>query len=145
MLPGTFRSEQEGSGAFFDQSGNLRLEANVEYRFPIWSYLQGALCVDAGNVWLTNEISLPEDESEESQEFNRELFEQGQFGSDWLKELGIGLGFGLRIDIQNFVIRFDLASPIQVPYLPEGERGRIPFFGGGENNLVFNFAIGYPF
>ena len=143
--PGTFRSEEEGSSAFFDQSGNLRLEANMEYRFPIFSYLKGALFVDAGNVWLTNEITPPEDESDENQDFSRDLFEQGKFDSDWLKELGIGLGFGLRIDIQSFVIRFDLASPIQVPYLPEGERGRIPFFGGGDNNLVFNFAIGYPF
>jgi hypothetical protein len=81
----------------------------------------------------------------ESMEFNDELQARGRFGSDWIKELGIGVGFGLRVDIQGFVIRLDLASPVQIPYLPEGERGRVPFFDGGSNNLIFNFAIGYPF
>ncbi|HCO85966.1 MAG TPA: hypothetical protein DIT95_20900, partial [Arenibacter sp.] len=104
-----------------------------------------AIFADAGNVWLTNEIDISEDESVESREFNEELLAKGKFGSDWAKELGIGLGLGLRVDIQSFVLRFDLASPLQVPYLPEGERIRIPFFDGGSNNLIFNFAIGYPF
>ena len=143
--PGTFQSDAGATGSFFDQSGNLQLEANLEYRFPIWSYVKGAFFADAGNVWLTGEIELPEDEPEESRAFNEALLEQGRFGSDWISELGIGVGFGLRVDIQNYVIRFDLASPLQVPYLPEGERIRVPFFDGGSNNLVFNFAIGYPF
>ena len=143
--PGTFNSVEDGTSSFFDQSGNLKLEANLEYRFPIWSYFKGAIFADAGNVWLTNEIDISEDESVESREFNEELLAKGKFGSDWAKELGIGLGLGLRVDIQSFVLRFDLASPLQVPYQPEGERIRIPFFDGGSNNLIFNFAIGYPF
>ncbi|MGB7393134.1 MAG: BamA/TamA family outer membrane protein [Pricia sp.] len=144
--PGRFTSQDENStSSFFDQSGNLKLEANLEYRFPIFSYLKGALFADAGNVWLTNELEVSEDEPQTTQDFNELLSTQGQFGSNWAKELGIGVGFGLRVDIQSFVIRLDLASPIQVPYLPEGERTRTPFFDGGDNNLVFNFAIGYPF
>ncbi len=144
--PGAFSSESSpNSNTFFDQSGNLKLEANLEYRFPIWSYFKGALFADAGNIWLTSEASLPEGTSAEARAFNQEFTEKGKFGSDWIKELGIGVGFGLRVDVQNFVIRFDLASPLQVPFLPEGERLRTPFFGGGDNNLVFNFAIGYPF
>ena len=143
--PGTFTSDGDGTNSFFDQSGNLKLEANMEYRFPIWNYLKGALFADAGNVWLTNEINIPEDEPEENKAFNEELLSKGKFGSNWAKELGIGLGFGLRVDIQSFVIRFDLASPLQVPYLPEGERIRTPFFDGGSNNIILNFAIGYPF
>ncbi|SIS42801.1 Outer membrane protein assembly factor BamA [Zobellia uliginosa] len=143
--PGTFSSDEEGNSSFFDQSGNLRLEANLEYRFPIWSYLKGAFFVDAGNVWLTNEVEVDEDESAESIAFNQRLATEGKFGSDWMKELGVGLGFGLRVDIQSFVIRFDFASPLQVPYWPEGERLRTPFIDGGSNNLIFNFAIGYPF
>jgi outer membrane protein assembly factor BamA len=143
--PGSFGADQDGTASFFDQSGNLRLEGNLEYRFPIWSYLKGAFFADAGNVWLTGEMEIPENEPPESREFHEQLLAEGQFGSDWIRELGIGLGFGLRIDIQSFVIRLDLASPLQIPYLPEGERTRIPFFEGGSNNLVFNFAIGYPF
>lgn len=143
--PGTFSSDGDRTSSFFDQSGNLRLEGNLEYRFPIISYLKGALFVDAGNVWLTNEIEIPDDEPAESREFNEQLLAQGKFGSDWTKELGIGVGLGIRVDIQSFVIRFDLASPWRVPYLPESERSRVPFLDGGSDNLILNFAIGYPF
>ncbi len=143
--PGTFRSTDEGNGSFFDQSGNLQLEANVEYRFPIWSYLKGALFADAGNVWLTYTPEIDADESQESRDFNQRLSENGRFGSDWAGELGVGVGLGLRVDIQSFVIRLDLASPWRVPYLPKKERSRVPFFDGGDDNLILNFAIGYPF
>ena len=144
--PGTFKSDDDSSSSsFFDQSGNLALEANLEYRFPIWSYLKGAIFADAGNVWLTNSIEIDEDESIETREFHQELMDKGTFGSNWARELGVGVGFGLRVDIQSFVIRLDLASPVRVPYLPEGERSRTPFFDGGSDNLILNFAIGYPF
>ncbi|HCO85965.1 MAG TPA: hypothetical protein DIT95_20895, partial [Arenibacter sp.] len=46
--PGTFNSVEDGTSSFFDQSGNLKLEANLEYRFPIWSYFKGAIFADAG-------------------------------------------------------------------------------------------------
>ncbi len=143
--PGTFTSTGDGTTSFFDQSGNLKLEGNLEYRFPIFSYLKGAVFADAGNIWLTSELALPEDANEESIAFNNELTEQGKFDSDWAKELGIGVGVGLRVDIQNFVIRLDLASPVNIPYLPEGQRGNVPFFGNASENFVLNFAIGYPF
>ncbi|HEA22868.1 MAG TPA: hypothetical protein ENH87_18390 [Pricia antarctica] len=143
--PGTFTSDGDGTNSFFDQSGNLKLEANLEYRFPLFSYLKGAVFADAGNVWLTNELEVSADEPQITQDFNQELSTNGKFGADWTKQLGIGVGFGLRVDIQSFVIRLDLASPVQVPYLPEGQRIRTPFLDGGDNNLVWNFAIGYPF
>lgn len=142
--PGSFTSNDSNS-SFFDQSGNLRLESNLEYRFPIFSYLKGAFFADAGNVWLTYDPEISDDESAEGIAFNEQLRSQGKFGSDWIKELGVGVGFGLRVDIQSFVIRLDLASPVRVPYKPEGQRSRVPFFDGGDNNLMFNFAIGYPF
>lgn len=142
--PGSFSTDDEGI-TFFDQSGNLRLEGNLEYRFPLFSYLKGALFVDAGNVWLTKAMEIPDDSEIANTPLGEELFDKGQFGSDWASQLGVGAGFGLRVDIQNFVIRLDLASPVRVPSLPKGEQSRIPFFDEGSNNLVFNFAIGYPF
>ncbi|MGJ8658968.1 BamA/TamA family outer membrane protein [Cellulophaga fucicola] len=142
--PGTF-STDDNSSSYFDQSGNLRLEANLEYRFPIFSYLKGALFADAGNVWLTYDPEISDDETAEGIAFNEQLKSEGKFGSDWVRELGAGVGFGLRVDVQSFVIRLDLASPFRVPYLTEGERSRIPFFDGGDDNLMLNFAIGYPF
>lgn len=141
--PGSFNPADINS-AYFDQSGNFKLESNIEYRFPIKSYFKGAFFIDAGNIWLTKKIDLATDESEKGITFNDELFEKGKFDSDWLSEVAVGLGFGLRLDIQNFVIRLDVASPMRVPFLPKGERNKVPFFEN-DNTTVFNFAIGYPF
>ncbi len=122
--PGTYTPDDQDSGSFFDRSGDIRLEANLEYRFPIIPFLKGAIFADAGNVWLMEENeSLP----------------GGKFSSNFLNELGIGAGVGLRVDIQNFVIRFDLAAPLNDP--SEEEQS----FDFDIANPVFNFAIGYPF
>lgn len=123
--PGSYDPEERDNRAYFDQSGNVRLEGNIEYRFPIISFLKGAVFADAGNVWTTRENpTLP----------------GGKLGKDFLNELGVGAGVGLRVDIQNFVIRFDVAAPMRVPYLPEGERWTFAF-----DEPVLNFAVGYPF
>ncbi|UAB83574.1 BamA/TamA family outer membrane protein [Zunongwangia sp. SCSIO 43204] len=111
---------------YFDRAGNIRLEANIEYRFPLFPpYVNGAVFADAGNVWTsTEETSLP----------------GGKFSSNFMNELGIGTGVGVRVDIQGFVIRFDLAAPMHDPSLPEGDRWTYDF-----GSPIFNFAIGYPF
>ena len=101
------------------------MEANVEYRFPIFNYIKGAVFADAGNIWNSKEnASLP----------------GGKFSGDFLSELGMGVGLGMRIDVQGFVIRFDLAAPFHDPALPKGER-----FDFDLDSPVLNFAIGYPF
>lgn len=125
--PGTYSEETDtNSSSFFDKTGNIRLEANLEYRFPIYSFFKGAIFADAGNIWNSKENST----------FNGD----DKFSGNFLNELGIGAGLGLRIDIQNFVIRFDLAAPFHDPSLPEGER-----FYFDLKNPILNFAIGYPF
>nr|WP_321226919.1 BamA/TamA family outer membrane protein [uncultured Psychroserpens sp.] len=126
--PGTYNedNDSESDGTFFEQTGNIRLEANVEYRFPIYSFFKGALFVDAGNVW----------NSKVNPTFNGE----DKFTSNFINELGMGTGFGLRVDLQGFVIRFDLAAPFHDPSLPEGER-----FDFQLDQPVLNFAIGYSF
>lgn len=132
--PGTYRPEEFDLGSFFDQAGDIRLEGNIEYRFPIVSILKGAFFMDAGNVWLVKE---------------NEALPGGKFTSKWWDELAVGTGFGLRFDIEFFVIRFDLATPLRTPSLPENERWGNSFDIRDRNwrreNLVFNFAIGYPF
>ena len=143
--PGNFNAVSEDSSTdYFDRSGNLKLEANLEYRFPIFSYLKGAFFVDAGNVWLTGNYEDLENDQQTSNSSNT-LFTDGKFESDWLNEVAAGFGFGLRVDIQNFVIRFDLASPFRVPYQPKNDRWNVPFFGNNGNKATLNFAIGYPF
>ncbi|MEM6515033.1 MAG: BamA/TamA family outer membrane protein [Bacteroidota bacterium] len=126
--PGTFDPETDGvsDGDFFDQTGNIRLEANVEYRFPVFSYLKGAVFADAGNVW--------------NSEPNPIFQGQDVFSSSFINELGMGAGFGLRVDVQGFVIRFDLAAPFKDPSEDRGKR-----FNFQWDEPVLNFAIGYPF
>ncbi|WP_188441549.1 translocation and assembly module lipoprotein TamL [Planktosalinus lacus] len=124
--PGSFNPEEATTNnPFFDRTGNIRLEANIEYRFPIYSFFKGAVFADAGNIWNTDE---------------NESVPGGKFESDFMKEMGVGVGVGLRIDIQSFVIRFDLAAPMKTPSLPEGERWNFDI-----ENPILNFAIGYPF
>ncbi|MCG1037509.1 BamA/TamA family outer membrane protein [Polaribacter sargassicola] len=125
--PGTYNdSNTDDDSSYFDKTGNLRLEANLEYRFPIFSFLKGAIFADAGNVW--NTVANPDFDGED------------KFSSNFINELGMGAGVGLRVDIQNFVIRFDLAAPFHDPALEEGSRWDFRV-----DEPIFNFAIGYPF
>jgi hypothetical protein len=120
--PGIYKAPagQENANTFYDQVGDLRFEANLEYRQDLVPYLKGAVFVDAGNIWLVNDDPTRPG---------------GQFSSSsFLKQLAVGAGVGLRIDVQFFVIRFDYAIPLQAPYgTPENTAGRL------------NLAIGYPF
>jgi outer membrane protein assembly factor BamA len=93
-----------------------------------------ALFIDAGNIWLWNEnAALP------GRKFSKNL----------LNELAVGTGVGLRLTVQFFVIRFDLATPLRYTYLIEGERWSntwdIDSKTWRRKNLNFNFAIGYSF
>ncbi len=126
--PGTYNPNLDTTDGdiVFDKTGNIRLEANVEYRFPIVSFLKGAVFADAGNIWNSKENPI----------YNG----KDKFGSGFISELGMGAGIGLRVDIQSFVIRFDLAAPFHDPALPKGER-----FNFDVGSPILNFAIGYPF
>lgn len=133
--PGTFKPEVDDNSFLPDQSGDIKLELNTEYRAKLFSVVHGALFVDAGNIWLWNE-----DEDKPG----------AQFSGDFLNELAVGTGFGLRFDLSFLVLRLDLAWPIRKPWLPEGERWVFDDIDFGSKywrreNLVFNLAIGYPF
>lgn len=126
----------EDDGFITDRTGDIRLEANLEYRFPFVSILKGALFIDAGNIWMVRQ-----DETREGVVFDFNAF---------AGELAVGTGFGLRLDASFFVIRFDIAFPLRKPYLPRGERWVTDEidFGNSQwrrDNLAFNIAIGYPF
>ncbi|HZH35632.1 MAG TPA: BamA/TamA family outer membrane protein, partial [Flavisolibacter sp.] len=102
-----FRSRTVGPGSYLptpvsgfipDQTGDLKLEFNTEYRPLISGPLYGAVFVDAGNIWLAN---------------NNPDKPGATFSGDFLKELAVGAGVGIRLDIQLFVLRLDLAFPIR--------------------------------
>lgn len=138
--PGSYQVADSTIFSFFDQVGDIRIVGNVEYRFPLAGFFKGALFVDAGNIWTFKE---------EKNEQGEPLREGGQFDSkNFMDQLAIGTGFGLRVDVEFFVLRLDVGIPVQVPYLPKGERNVLKDFNGsftGENSMVLNIAIGYPF
>lgn len=134
--PGTFRPSDTSVRNFLpEQSGDIKFELNTEYRTKLSGIVNGAVFIDAGNIWLYNENpDIP----------------GGKFKSDFLKELAVGAGVGLRFDITFLIIRADLATPVRKPWLPEGERYVLKDFDFGsaqwrKENLVFNLAVGYPF
>lgn len=133
--PGTFRSPVSGGGFLPDESGDLKLEMNAELRAKLFSFVHGALFVDAGNVWLLNESPLKPG---------------GQLSADFLKELAVGTGAGIRLDFTMIVVRLDLAIPLHKPWLPAGNRwvGSESDFGTSawwRANRMWNLAIGLPF
>ena len=134
--PGTFRPSDASTSNFLpEQSGDIKLELNTEYRAKISGIINGAIFLDAGNVWLYNENPGKPG---------------SKFSGSFLKELAAGAGAGLRFDLTFLIIRTDLAFPIRKPWLPEGQRSvidQINFASRNwrKENLVFNLAIGYPF
>ncbi len=127
--PGSYRPNENDVDGYFDQTGTFKLEANVEYRFPIWGDLHGAAFVDAGNIWL-----LKKDLQRPGGELNRKTF---------LNDIALGTGVGLRYDIGMLVLRGDLGIGIHAPY-DTGKKGYYNMTSF-KNSLAFHLAIGYPF
>ena len=127
--PGTYTPGRNAKYGYVDQTGDVKLEANVEYRFPLFDNLYGATFLDAGNVWL-----MRKDESRPGGELTMRNF---------FKSIALGTGVGLRYDLTFLVVRLDLGIAIHAPY-ETGKKGyyNIPKFKDG---LGLHFAIGYPF
>ena len=134
--PGSFDSAATNTSTFLpDQSGDIKLEFNTEYRAKIYGLVKGALFLDAGNIWLLNDN--PDKPG-------------AKFSKKFMSELAVGAGAGLRFDFSFLILRTDLAFPIRKPYLSEGNRwvlDKVDFGSGAwrKENLIFNLAIGYPF
>lgn len=132
--PGSFRPSDNSRFSYIDQTGDFKLEANVEYRFRMVTNLfggnlNGATFIDAGNVWL-----LRDDTARPGARLSLRNF--------W-NNIALGSGVGLRYDLSFLVLRLDLGIAVHVPY-DTGKRGyyNIPRFRDG---LGLHFAIGYPF
>jgi outer membrane protein assembly factor BamA len=113
----------------YERVGDIQLEANAEYRFPIIDFVKGAFFTDAGNIWNLKPVTT---------------FPGGAFAWDtFAKEVAVDAGFGVRLDFSFFVFRLDFAIPLQDPSYPLGQRWRLDKLKWSD--VVVNFGIGYPF
>ena len=136
--PGSTGSSGSSAG-FNDRTGDMKLEGNVEYRFPVTDVFKGAVFVDAGNIWLLKDEENPD-----------KVFNPARFYED----IAIGTGMGLRMDFSFFIIRLDLGVPVRVPFDTADNGWRISSFfrdfapldyDWRRDHLRLNLAIGYPF
>lgn len=116
-----------------DEVGDIRIEANIEFRFNVFKFIKAAVFTDIGNVWL-----IRPDTARPNAEFDFRRFGQ---------ELAINAGVGVRLDFNFFVLRVDWALPIYDPVFPKGDRWFKDMFGikGNNRRNLLAIGIGYPF
>lgn len=126
--PGTYVGDKT---TYPNQSADIKIEGNLEYRFKMVSVFEGAMFLDAGNIWAI------------SNKDNREgaVFHFGSF----LQQVAVGTGFGLRFVTSYFVARVDLGVKLRDPSLPLGQRWIPSTRGFNTDDLNLNIGIGYPF
>ncbi|WP_235295987.1 translocation and assembly module lipoprotein TamL [Portibacter marinus] len=114
------------------QTGDFILESSLEYRFPVSGFLNGALFVDAGNVWTLSDA----DERTDS-----------QLSMDFYKQIAIASGIGVRMDFSYFLLRFDFGYKIRNPFPNErGSYWNYSSFGWGNiNDANLSFGVNLPF
>lgn len=125
--PGCF----PGNGNLLDQSGDIKLDASVEYRSKLFWKFQGAVFVDAGNIWTIRSYANQPGG----------VFEFDKF----YKQIAVSYGLGLRLDLDFFILRFDGGmKAINPAYTTKREHFPIlhPKF---KRDFAFHFAVGYPF
>ncbi len=115
---------------FPSQLGDMKLEANLEFRFPIWGIIHGATFFDVGNIWFLK--SDPSQYSDDAVFYLRNFYRQ----------LGWNTGLGLRFDIKFAILRLDWGIQLHNPNNPAGERWIHDFRW---KNMALNFGVGYPF
>lgn len=122
--PGSYA---DTTGIYIFRLGDIKLEANLEYRFKMFSYFEGALFVDAGNIW-----SVDKNDEREGASFAFDTF---------YHQIAVGTGLGIRLDFSFFIFRLDFGIALRDPTATKGDR-----WGFMKNsNYAFNFGIGYPF
>jgi len=126
--PGSYKGNDISN--YPNQTADIKLEANVEYRFKLFWVLEGALFLDAGNIWTIKE----------------DLREGALFKlDDFYKEIAVGTGFGTRFDFSFFVFRLDIGLKLCNPSLDIGKRWIPGNRNFNSDDITFNIGIGYPF
>lgn len=141
------------------QTGDIRLELNLEYRFPIASFFKGAVFADIGNVWTFEDDDLGERPGSQFL-FRGQPSSNGQFfHQPFYRQLAVGVGTGLRIDLSYFIFRLDASLPVRYNYPNDGAGGIVPRdnasvpesaywrdFGTFRiRDITWQLGLGYPF
>lgn len=128
--PGNFKGT-DGRIDFINQTGDMKLDMNLEYRTSLFWKFDGAAFIDAGNIWtLRNYAEQP----------------GGQFKiNEFYKQIAVAYGVGLRLNFSYFILRFDMAmKAINPAYETEKEHYAI-FHPNLSRDFDFHFAVGLPF
>lgn len=132
--PGRFNAlDSQSPYAFMDHVGEFKLEANLEWRRQLTGLLDVAAFVDAGNIWLLRP---------DAQRPGGALSELSSV-RDFLNQIAVGTGAGVRLDFSYLVVRFDVGVGLHLPYSTSRSGWyNIPKF---RDALGFHLAVGYPF
>lgn len=126
----------------FEKPGSVLLEASVEVRKKIFGFIEGAVFIDAGNVWTLEPLEDDEEENRGNSEFKLNQF---------YREFGVGTGFGVRLNFSFLILRFDVGITAYNPARDAGERfvlQNLRFWGPYTNKnepVIYNIGIGYSF
>ena len=129
--PGSYK-EQDGRINFINQTGDMKLDLNAEFRSSLFWKLGAALFVDAGNIWTIREY---------------EWQPGGQFvPGTFIRDLAVGYGLGFRFNFDYFILRFDLGMKAVNPAYGVEEEAHFPLLHPVlSRDLAFHFAVGLPF
>lgn len=116
---------------YHNQTSDIRLEANMEYRFKLISVFEGAFFADAGNIWALKRTT----------DSNDERFDFSSFG----RQIALGIGAGLRLNFDYFIFRIDAGAKVHDPSEDDGKRWVLTDNRFTWGDVNWNFAIGYPF
>jgi outer membrane protein assembly factor BamA len=126
--PGTYKAAPD---EYPNQTADIKLEANMEYRFKLIAFIEGALFFDVGNIWAINE----KDNRPGAQFYFNEFY----------KQIAVGTGAGLRFDMSYFILRLDLGMKMRDPSEPYHRGWIIGARPLNQSDFNLTFAIGYPF
>ena len=129
--PGKFK-ERDGRINFINQTGDMKLDLNVEYRTHLFWKLDGDAFIDAGNVWTLRQYDVQPG---------------GQFRlKDFPNQMAVGYGMGVRFNMGYFILRFDLGMKAINPAFEEDEDEHYPILHPRfSRDYAFHFAVGLPF
>jgi outer membrane protein assembly factor BamA len=129
--PGKYK-EKDGRINFINQTGDMKLDLNAEYRTKLFWKFSSALFVDAGNVWTIRKY---------------EMSPGGQFRfDDFYQQLAVSYGLGIRLNFDYFILRFDMGMKAVNPAYETEDDEHYPLLHPRlSRDFAFHFAVGMPF